>query len=263
MPLGLLGKKLGHTRVFDASGVLHAVTVVLAGPNRVLQVKTQASKDGYNAVQLGFGDQKPQRIAKSRLGHLVKFGALSADEAKNARKEGEKQALTGVQRIKEFRNFSKEVKPGDTLGATLFAPGDFVDAIGVTKGQGFEGVVKRHHFAGGDSTHGAKGFHRRNGAIGQRLFPGTVMRGMRMPGHMGQVQRTAQNLEVIQVHETDNLLLIKGSCPGAEGDYVIIRESKKRPKGWTRPVSIATGKKAAKAAAAATAAKAATEAQKK
>jgi large subunit ribosomal protein L3 len=152
-----------------------------------------------------------------------------------------------VKRIKEFRNFSKEVKSGETVGATLFAPGDFVDCIGTTKGRGFEGVVKRHAFRGGDQTHGAKGFKRRSGAIGQRLFPGTVMRGMRMPGHMGQVQRTTQNLEVIQVREADNLLLIKGSFPGAEGDYVIIRESKKRPKGWKPAVSATTAKKKAAA----------------
>jgi large subunit ribosomal protein L3 len=225
MPLGLLGKKLGHTRVYDANGVLQPVTVVLAGPNRVLQVKTQAGKDGYNAVQLGFDDQKEQRVTKPLLGHIKKFNGAA------------------VKRIREFRDFSKEVKPGDIVGPTLFAPGDFVDAIGVSKGRGFEGVVKRHRFAGGDSTHGAKGWHRRSGAIGQRLFPGTVMRGMKMPGHMGQVRRTAQNLEVIQVREADNLLLIKGSCPGAEGDYVIIRESKKRPKGWKPPVSIALTKK--------------------
>jgi len=226
MPLGLLGKKLGHTRVYDAQGVMQPVTIVLAGPNRVLQVKTQASKDGYNAVQLGFDDQKEQRVTKPLLGHIKKHNGAA------------------VKRIKEFRNFSKEVKPGDVIGPTLFAPGDFVDAIGVTKGRGFEGVVGRHAFRGGDSTHGAKGWHRRSGAIGQRLFPGTVMRGMKMPGHMGQVQRTTQNLEVIQVREADNLLLIKGAIPGAEGDYVVIRESKKRPKGWKPPVSIASGKKA-------------------
>lgn len=231
MPLGLLGKKLGHTRVYDSHGVLQPVTVVLAGPNRVLQVKTQAGKDGYNAVQLGFDDQKEQRLAKPLVGHIKKHNGVA------------------VKRIKEFRNFSKEVKPGDVVGPTLFAPGDFIDAIGVTKGRGFEGVVGRHSFAGGDSTHGAKGWHRRSGAIGQRLFPGTVMRGMRMPGHMGHVQRTTQNLEVIQVREADNILLIKGSIPGAEGDYVVIRESKKRPKGWKPPVSVASGKKAAKAAA--------------
>jgi len=230
MPLGLLGKKLGHTRVYDAKGELHAVTIVLAGPNRVLQVKTQAGKDGYNSVQLGFDDQKEQRLTKPLLDHIKKHSGAA------------------VKRIREFRDFSKEVKPGDIVGPTLFVPGDFIDAIGVTKGQGFEGVVKRHKFAGGDSTHGAKGWHRRSGAIGQRLFPGTVMRGMKMPGHMGQVTRTTQNLEVIQVREADNLLLIKGSIPGAEGDYVVIRESKKRPKGWKPPVSIVSGKKAAKAA---------------
>src|SRR5712672_1226626 len=213
MPLGLLAKKLGQTRVYNAQGVATPVTIVLAGPNRVLQCKTQQS-DGYNAVQLGFNDQKEQRVSKPLLGHIKKF--LGAP----------------VKRIREFRDFSKEVKPGDVIGATLFAPGDFIDAIGVTKGRGFEGVVKRHGFRGGDSTHGAKGWHRRSGAIGQRLFPGTVMRGMKMPGHMGQVRRTTQNLEVVQVREEDNLLLIRGAIPGSNGDYVVIRESKKRPKGW-------------------------------
>ena len=225
MPLGLLGKKLGHTRVYDARGIMTPVTVVLAGPNRVLQVKTQAGKDGYNAVQLGFDGQKEQRLTKGLLGHI------------------KKQNGTPVKRIKEFRNFSQEVKPGDIVGPTLFAVGDFVDAIGITKGRGFEGVVKRHRFGGGPSTHGHKGWHRRVGAIGQRLFPGTVMRGLKMPGHMGQVRRTVQNLEVIQVREADNLLLVKGSIPGAEGDYVVIRESKKRPKGWKPPVSTALTKK--------------------
>ncbi len=215
MPVGLLGKKLGQTRVYDAKGVITPVTIVLAGPNRVLQCKTQQS-DGYNAVQLGFHEQKDQRLTKPLLGHIKKHSP-----------DG-----TGVKRIREFRDFTKEVKAGDVLGANLFAPGDYVDAIGVSKGRGFEGVVKRHHFRGGDSTHGAKGWHRRSGAIGQRLFPGTVRRGMRMPGHMGQVRRTVQNLQVIQVREADNLLLVKGAIPGANGDYVVIREAKKRPKGW-------------------------------
>ena len=132
----------------------------------------------------------------------------------------------------------------EQLRDALVAVGVFVDAIGTTKGRGFEGVVKRHRFAGGDSTHGAKGWHRRSGAIGQRLFPGTVMRGMKMPGHMGQVTRTTQNLEIIQVLEADNLLLIKGAIPGSEGDYVIIRESKKRPQGWKAPVATVSKKKA-------------------
>jgi large subunit ribosomal protein L3 len=209
MPLGLLGKKLGHTRVYDANGVAVPVTVVLAGPNRVIQVKTKDGKDGYSAVQLGLIDQKEQRVTKPLLGHFKKFGA------------------TPVKRIKEFRDFSKEVKAGEVIGPAIFTVGDFVDAIGVTKGRGFEGVVGRWAFRGGDSTHGAKGWHRRSGAIGCRLFPGTVNRGMKMPGHMGQARRTTQNLEIIQVREADNLLLIKGSIPGSEGDYVIIREAKK------------------------------------
>src|SRR5579875_1670397 len=225
MPVGLLGKKLGHTRVYNAQGVITPVTVVLAGPNRVLQVKTQAGKDGYNAVQLGFDDQKEQRLTKPLLGHIKKHNGAP------------------VKRIKEFRNFSKDVKPGEVVGVNLLAPGDFVDVIGITKGRGFEGVMKRHGHGGGPATHGHKGWHRRVGAIGQRLFPGTVMRGFKMPGHMGQVRRTVQNLEVIQVREAENLLLIKGSCPGAEGDYLIIRESKKRPKGWKPPVSEAPMKR--------------------
>jgi large subunit ribosomal protein L3 len=209
--LGLLGKKLGQTRVYDEKGIAHSVTVVLAGPNRVLQCKTHET-DGYNAVQLGFDDQKDQRVTKPLLGHIKKHNGAA------------------VKRIREFRNFTLSVKPGDVVGATIFAKGDFVDAIGVTKGRGFEGVMKRHNFRGGDASHGSKGWRRRPGAIGQRLFPGTVMRGMRMPGHMGQVRRTVQSLVIIQVREAENLLLIKGAIPGANGDYVVIRESKKHPK---------------------------------
>jgi large subunit ribosomal protein L3 len=242
MPLGLLGKKLGHTRVYDSKGIITPVTVVQVGPNRVIQVKTQES-DGYNAVQLGFDDQKEHRLTKPLLGHITKHKAKP------------------VKRIREFRDFSLEVKPGDVVGATVFAVGDYIDAIGVTKGRGFEGVMARHGFRGGDATHGAKGWKRRSGAIGQRLFPGTVMRGMKMPGHMGQIQRTTQNLEVIQVHEADNVLLIRGAMPGSEGDYVIIRESKKLPKGSEAAKLRHTPKAQAKAKSAAVAAKAASPAK--
>lgn len=209
--LGLLGKKLGHTRVYDQQGRVVAVTVVLAGPNRVVQCRTQ-DKDGYNAVQLGFDDQLEARMTKAMNGHFRKHKSAP------------------VRRLREFRDFPIDVKPGDILGADTFNVGDWVDAIGVTKGRGFEGVVKRHGFRGGDITHGAKGWHRRGGAIGCRLFPGTVNRGLRMPGHMGQVQRTTQNLRVVQVLKEDNILLISGSIPGAEGDYVVIREAKKKKK---------------------------------
>jgi large subunit ribosomal protein L3 len=244
MPLGILGKKLGQTRVYDAKGVITPVTVVDVGPNRVIQVKTQES-DGYNAVQLGFDAQKEQRLTKPLLGHIKKHGA------------------TAVKRIKEFRDFSIAVKPGDTVGANIFAVGDYVDAIGVTKGRGFEGVMKRHGFRGGDATHGAKGWRRRSGAIGQRLFPGTVMRGMKMPGHMGQIQRTTQNLQVVQVRAEENLLLIKGAIPGSNDGYVIIREAKKLPKGSEvakrrhEPPQAAKSKSAAVAAKATGTAKAA------
>ena len=208
--LALLGKKLGQTRVYDKNGNIVPVTVVLAGPNRVVQVKT-VETDGYNAVQLGFDDQKSEkRVTKGLAGHF------------------KKNNVQFTKRTKEFRDFEKEVKAGDVVGPDIFVVGDFVDAIGVTKGRGFEGVVKRHGFRGGDATHGAKGWKRRSGAIGQRLFPGTVMRGMKMPGHMGQVQRTTQNLEVVQVRPEDNVILIKGAIPGSKGDYVVIRGSKKK-----------------------------------
>src|SRR5438128_4806108 len=209
--LGLIGKKLRQTRVYDAQGNIVPVTIVQAGPNRVIQCKT-VETDGYRAVQLGFDEQKESRLTRPLNGHLKKFKAPP------------------LKRMREFRDFSMEVKPGDVVGVNIFAQGDYVDAIGVTKGRGFEGVVKRYRFRGGDSTHGAKGWHRPGGAIGNRLFPGTVRRGLKMPGHMGQVRRTTQNLQIVQVREADNILLIKGAIPGSKGDYVIIRESKKNPK---------------------------------
>lgn len=231
MPIGLLGKKIGHTRVYDANGVMTPVTVVQVGPNRVLQVKTTAT-DGYNAVQLGFDDQLEQRLSKAVLGHVRKHKGVA------------------VRRIREFRDFSKPVNPGDILGPDVFAVGQFVDCIGVTKGRGFEGVVGRWGFRGGDMTHGAKGWHRRSGAIGQRLFPGTVRRGLKMPGHMGAVRRTAQNLEVIQVRAEDNVLLIRGNFPGSEGDYCVVRESKKIPLDGRRHKLIHDARRKAKEAAA-------------
>lgn len=231
MPIGLLGKKIGHTRVYDANGVMTPVTVVQVGPNRVLQVKTTAT-DGYNAVQLGFDDQLEQRLSKAVLGHVRKHKGVA------------------VRRIREFRDFSKPVNPGDILGPDVFVVGQFVDCIGVTKGRGFEGVVGRWGFRGGDMTHGAKGWHRRSGAIGQRLFPGTVRRGLKMPGHMGAVRRTAQNLEVIQVRAEDNVLLIRGNFPGSEGDYCVVRESKKIPLDGRRHKLIHDARRKAKEAAA-------------
>jgi len=226
--IGLIGKKLGHTRVYHPkTGAMTPVTVVLAGPNRVLQVKTKDGKDGYNAVQLGFDDQKDGRLSKAKLGHLKKHAVVTDRDA-----DGSPKSLNGVREIREFRDFAIAVKTGDLLGVDIFNEGDYIDAIGITKGRGFEGVVGRHGFRGGDMTHGAKGWHRRSGAIGCRLFPGHVRRGLKMPGHMGQVQRTVQNLEVVQVRKEDGILLIRGSTPGSEGDYIVIRESKKMSRAY-------------------------------
>lgn len=232
---GLIGIKLGHTRVYDASGNITPVTVVQVGQNRVLQVKSPKT-DGYSSVQLGFGDQKPQRMTKGKLGHLAKHGVAI---------EG-KEPLTAVQRIREFRDFTREVKTGDLLGPDSFEPGDYVDCIGLTKGRGFEGVVKRYNYGGGDASHGSTAFHRRPGSIAPGSTPGWVDKGKKMPGHMGQSRRTVQNLEIIQVLADDGVLLIRGSMPGSEGDYVIVRESKKRPKGWVKPELRGKGKDSAK-----------------
>lgn len=210
--IGLLGKKLGQTRVYDDKGQIVPVTVIQAGPNRVLQ-KKNVETDGYEAVQLGFDDQKESRINKPMAGHLLKNGKS-----------------TPVKRIKEFRDYALDVKPGDTVGANIFAVGDHIDAIGLTKGRGFQGVVKRYNFGGGPRTHGQKGWFRRTGSVGAGSTPGWIDKGKKMPGHMGQARRTVQNLEVVQVREDDNLLLIKGSVPGANGDYIVIREAKKKPK---------------------------------
>ena len=210
--LGLLGKKLGQTRVYNSDGSATSVTVVECGPNHVVQCKTDKT-DGYSAVQLAFDPQKDQRLSKPRLGHFTKHKS------------------TGFKRIREFRDFSLDVKSGDVVKVEdCFAEGDFVDAIGLTKGRGFQGVMKRYNFGGGRATHGAKGWKRRPGSIGSGSTPGWVAKGKKMPGHMGQVRRTVQSLKVVKVRGEDNLLLIKGAIPGAAGDYVVIRESVKKPK---------------------------------
>lgn len=202
---------MGQTRVYSEDGSIVPVTVVKAGPNRVIQLKTRET-DGYNAVQLGFDDQKESRVNRPLSGHFKKYSARP------------------VRRIREFRDFSLEVKSGDTLNVNIFAKGDFIDAIGVTKGRGFQGTMKRWNFGGGPGSHGSKGFKRRPGAIGACATPGWVDKGKKMAGHMGQRRRTVQNLLIVDVLEKENVLLIKGAIPGANGDHVIIREAKKKPK---------------------------------
>ena len=239
--VGLLGKKLGQTRVYTEDGRSVSVTIVQAGPNQVLQRKT-TGKDGYEAVQLGFDGQKEHRLNLAKRGHLKahngekNYTSRSPDRTVKGkarlanRKAWDARAITPIRRIKEFRDFSLDVKPGDSIGADVFEPGDYVDVIGKTKGRGFQGVVKRWNFGGGHGSHGSGGWRRRPGSIGAGSTPGHVTKGKHMPGHMGQASRTVQNLEIIQVQADDNLLLVKGAIPGANGDYVVIRESKKKPK---------------------------------
>ncbi|MBT3615609.1 MAG: 50S ribosomal protein L3 [Verrucomicrobia bacterium] len=239
--VGLLGKKLGQTRVYTEEGRSVSVTIVQAGPNQVLQRKT-TGKDGYEAVQLGFDGQKEHRLNLAKRGHLKahngekNYTSRSPDRTVKGkarlanRKDWDARAITPIRRIKEFRDFSLDVKTGDSIGADVFEPGDYVDVIGKTKGRGFQGVVKRWNFGGGRGSHGSGGWRRRPGSIGAGSTPGHVIKGKHMPGHMGQASRTVQNLEIIQVQTDDNLLLVKGAIPGANGDYVVIRESKKKPK---------------------------------
>ncbi|MFT6562618.1 MAG: large subunit ribosomal protein L3 [Limisphaerales bacterium] len=239
--VGLLGKKLGQTRVYTEDGRSVSVTIVQAGPNQVLQRKT-TGRDGYESVQLGFDGQKEHRLSLPKRGHLKahngeeNYTPRSPDRTVKGkarltnRKAWDARAITPIRRIKEFRDFSLDVKPGDSIGADVFESGDYVDVIGKTKGRGFQGVVKRWNFGGGRGSHGSGGWRRRPGSIGAGSTPGHVTKGKKMPGHMGQASRTVQNLEIIQVQAADNLLLVKGAIPGANGDYVVIRESKKKPK---------------------------------
>lgn len=208
MKLHLIGKKIGMTQVYDGDNNLVPVTVVQAGPCPVTQVKT-AAKDGYHAVQIGFGAQKEHRLSQPELGHLRKAG------------------VEPVSHLSEIRLDAEPThKVGDVLTVETFAAGQMVDVIGRTKGRGFQGVMKRHDMAGQPDTHGHM-MHRRVGSIGMRQTPGHVFKGKRMPGHMGDVRRTSQNLRVVQVLAEKNLLLIKGSLPGANGEIVLVRQAKK------------------------------------
>lgn len=208
MKLELIGKKIGMTQIYDENNNLVPVTVVQAGPCPVTQVKTLES-DGYNAVQIAFGPNKESRLTAPELGHLKKAGVAAHSEL-------------GEIRFTE----APSLKVGDVLTVAKFAAGQLVDVIGNTKGRGFQGVMKRHNMSGQPETHGHM-MHRRVGSIGMRQTPGHVFKGKRMPGHMGQVRRTSQNLKVMKIDEAQNLILIKGSFPGATGDLVIVRHAVK------------------------------------
>ncbi len=210
MSPGILGKKIGMTQMFRPDGQAVPVTLLKAGPCTVVQRKTPAT-DGYDAVQLGLSEfVKPQRINKPITGHLKKAGA-----------EGAK-----FLRELPLGPGDSDLKAGDKVLVEEFKPGNKVDVIGISKGRGFAGLVKRHHFGGGDATHGSM-FHRAPGSIGASSFPSRVLPGMRMAGHMGNARVTVRNLEVVDVDTEDNVLVVKGAVPGPNGSYVLVRRSKR------------------------------------
>jgi large subunit ribosomal protein L3 len=209
----ILGKKIGMTQIYDAQNVLIPVSVVEAGPCAVVQVKTVAI-DGYNAVQLGFSQKKPKNTAAGELGHAKKAGLEVAPR------------VLGEVRLTETPTH----KVGDIVTVTAFTEGQLVDVSGITKGKGFQGVVKRFRVAGGPAAHGSM-FHRRIGSIGMRQTPGRTWKNQRMPGHMGSEARTVQNLRVVKIIADKNLILVKGAIPGANGDDVVVRTAiKGQPK---------------------------------
>jgi large subunit ribosomal protein L3 len=213
MVTGILGKKVGMTQIFRADGTVEPVTVIKAGPCVVVQTKT-AARDGYEAVQIGLVEERPARVTKAIAGHYKHAGVPP----------------TRVRREVKVAVGGEPVKPGDQVLVSLFADGDRVDVIGTSRGLGFQGVVKRHHFRGGAATHGSM-FHRAPGSIGASSYPSRVIKGMRAAGRMGADRVTTRNLRVAQVDAEHNLLLLRGAVPGARGGYVIVRKAvaAKRP----------------------------------
>jgi large subunit ribosomal protein L3 len=203
---GIIGKKVGMTQIFDESGNIIPVTVISAGPCYVTQVRT-AEKDGYTAVQLGYGETKAQRLTKAQMGHLSKKG------------------LPALRVLREFRVRSEDldVTEGAEIKADVFQKGERVDVVGISKGRGFAGTVKRHNFNRQPKTHGQSDRERAPGSVGMCEFPGRTLKGQRMAGHMGSDRVTMQNLQVVVVDAEKNLLAVKGSVPGAKGDIVIVK----------------------------------------
>src|ERR687892_1595548 len=207
MVTGLIGKKVGMTQLFAADGTVSPATVLKAGPCVVVQTKT-VDTDGYEAVQLGFVEQRPTKENKPTAGHFKKAGVPP----------------TRVRREVTIKTGGDPMKPGDQVNVSVFAEGERVDVIGTSRGKGFQGVVKRHHFRGGRASHGSM-FHRAPGSIGASSFPSRVVRGMRMGGHMGSDRVTVRNLKVLKVDAENNLLLLEGAVPGGPNSYVTIRKA--------------------------------------
>ncbi len=203
---GIIGKKIGMTSIFNAEGKNIPVTVIEAGPCVVTQVRTEAN-DGYKAIQLSFGEKRPKSTSKALKGHYEKAG--TTPKLKSA----------------EFKEFEKEYNLGDTISVDIFQDGEFVDVHGTSTGKGFQGVVKRHNFAGvGGQTHGQHNRLRAPGSLGASSFPSRVFKGMRMAGHMGNETVKVQNLTIVKVMAEKNLILIKGAVPGRKGAFVIIEK---------------------------------------
>ena len=207
MVTGLIGKKLGMTQLFTADGAVQPATVLKAGPCVVSQVKT-VDKDGYEAVQLGFVDTRATKENKPTTGHFKKAGV----------------APTRVRREVRVKAGGEAPKLGDQIGVGIFADGERVDVIGTSRGKGFQGVVKRHHFKGGRASHGSM-FHKAPGSIGASSYPSRVVKGMRMGGHMGADRVTVRNLKVLRVDADNNLLLVEGAVPGGPNAIVVIRKA--------------------------------------
>jgi large subunit ribosomal protein L3 len=207
---GLIGKKLGMTQVFDESGLVKPLTLIEAGPCFVTQVK-RPEKEGYQAVQLGFGESKPRRLSGGELGHLKKLD------------------LQPLRHVREFRvKGDLDVKEGDRLTVDVFVIGDHVDVVSVSKGKGFAGGVKRYHFRGGPKTHGQSDRHRAPGSRSSTSTPGRVYKGSRGPGHMGSERVTSQNLRVELIDPERNLLGVHGSVPGPKGAVVVVKQARKQ-----------------------------------
>jgi large subunit ribosomal protein L3 len=207
MVTGIIGRKVGMTQVFDADGTIHPATVIKAGPCVVVQAKNAAA-DGYEAVQLGLVDERPAKLGKPLGGHFRKAGVPP----------------TRVRREVKVAAGGEAVKAGDQVLVSIFSNGERVDVIGTGRGKGFQGVVRRHHFAGGAATHGSM-FHRAPGSIGASSFPSRVVKGMRAPGRMGGGRVTTRNLKVLRVDPDNHLLIVEGGIPGAPTGVVIVRKA--------------------------------------
>lgn len=232
MPVGLLGKKVGMTQVYNDEGVIVPVTVVEAGPCVVTQVRT-ADRDGYEAVQVGFGE-KPRRLAsRAQRGHMVAISGRRQKERAAAGVEAlPKPGCEPRQFVREFRcdDAPHGLEVGQEVSAALVADWKFVDVIGTSKGRGHAGVMKRHGFSGQRATHGVKRVHRHGGSIGQSADPSRVIRGTRMPGRFGGVRVTVRNLKVVRADAENNIVLVEGAVPGPNGGYVVLRHSAKNRK---------------------------------